>query len=114
MSDTLSDFIPIALFVVLLALRWWLGTLIGNAAQRRGRSPVGWLIGSLIVGPLTVWLVYLIFVHWRAPKLLPQLRDDAPLESEETAPTEQPGKPINADLRHYRLLGGGVLLERCY
>jgi hypothetical protein len=65
LSDTLTDLILIAIFVGFAVLRWWLGYVIGNAAVRRGCGYMGWIISSLIFGPLVVWIVYLIFVHWR-------------------------------------------------
>jgi hypothetical protein len=88
MGDTLSDFLPIVLFVGLIALRWWLGHLIGTAAMRRGRGFMGWVVCSLIFGPLIVWIVYLIFVHSRPPVLLPQLRDADPIEPTDESSTQ--------------------------
>jgi hypothetical protein len=88
LSDTLSDFLPIVLFVGLIALRWWLGHLIGTAAMRRGRGFMGWVVCSLIFGPLIVWIVYLIFVHSRPPVLLPQLRDADPIDPPDESSTQ--------------------------
>jgi hypothetical protein len=60
-----STAVFILIFGALIGLRLWLGTVIGNAALRRGCGYMGWIICSLVVGPLFVWFVYLIFVHWR-------------------------------------------------
>lgn len=65
MSDNLSMFSGIAIFVVCYALFWWFGILIGNAALRRGSGYMEWVVASLIVGPLIVWIVYMLFVHWK-------------------------------------------------
>jgi hypothetical protein len=67
----MQDSVAPTLFAILgigavILLRWWLGSLIGRAAQRRLCGYLGWVIASLIFGPLLVWIVYLIFVHWRA------------------------------------------------
>jgi hypothetical protein len=54
--------------VVILAfvsLRIFFGNLIGSAANRRNCGYAGWSISSLLIGPLIVWIVYLLFVHWR-------------------------------------------------
>jgi hypothetical protein len=89
LSDALSDFIPILLFIGLIALRWWLGKLIGEAALRRGSGYMGWIICSLIFGPLIVWIVYLIFVHWKPTNF------GIPYESEED--TVQSVPPTTTD-----------------
>ncbi len=89
MNDTLSDILPLVLFVGFMAVRWWLGHLIGKAAMRRGRGFIGWVVCSLIFGPLIVWIVYLIFVHSRPPVLLPAFRADANVvQDEEEAPSQ--------------------------
>jgi hypothetical protein len=54
-----------AIIIAFVLLRWWLGSLIGRAAERRGCGYLGWSMCSLFIGPLVVWIVYLIFVHWR-------------------------------------------------
>jgi hypothetical protein len=81
-----GDVFAIVLFLLLIGVRYLLGVLIGKAAQRRGRGYAGWVVCSLIFGPLIVWIAYLIFVHSRPPVLLPALRQDTypvPAEAEE-------------------------------
>jgi hypothetical protein len=51
--------------IAFFAVRYGFGYLIGNAAERRDCGNTGWRICSLLFGPLLVWIVYLIFVHWR-------------------------------------------------
>lgn len=53
-----------AFIIAFVLLRWWLGCVIGRAAEKRRCGRTGWVIFSLL-GPLIVWMVYLIFVHWR-------------------------------------------------
>ena len=65
MDDLWTDLLFLAVFAAFVGLRWWLGHVIGNAAMRRGCGFMGWVISALIFGPLVVWIVYLIFVHWR-------------------------------------------------
>ena len=85
MSDTLTDFILFVLIAGFVALRWWLGYVIGNAAVRRGCGYMGWIISSLIFGPLIVWIVYLIFVHWRPKDFgLPYQPDPETTDIQET------------------------------
>jgi hypothetical protein len=62
------DVVEILLVVLIIAfvlLRWWLGCVIGGAAAKRNCGRTGWVICSLLFGPLLVWIVYLILVHWR-------------------------------------------------
>jgi len=88
LNDTLSTVLPLVLLLSIVAVRWWLGHLIGKAAMRRGRGFIGWVVCSVIFGPLIVWIVYLIFVHSRPPVLLPQLRDADPIEPPEESSTQ--------------------------
>ncbi len=57
--------IPVAMIIGMLALRVFFGHYIGRAAQRRNCGYIGWTVVSLFIGPLIVWIVYLIFVHWK-------------------------------------------------
>jgi hypothetical protein len=63
----------------LIIVRWWLGSIIGKAAERLGCGYLGWLICSVLFGPLIVWIVYLIFVHWR-PRPDEKVPDEKPME----------------------------------
>lgn len=101
MNDSLSDLLPLVLFIAFVAVRWWLGRLIGMAAARRGRGFLGWVVCSLIFGPLIVWIVYLIFVHSRPPVLLPALRADTcpvPDEAEEQPDGNQTNVTLDQSL----------------
>ena len=60
------DYVVMTVLIVsFVLLRWWLGSLIGKAAQCRGYSYQGWSISSFLIGPSIVWIVYMLFVHWR-------------------------------------------------
>ena len=57
------------LIIAFVAIRLGFGYLIGKAAERRGGDLARWTVCSLLYGPLLVWIVYLIFVHWRPKRL---------------------------------------------
>lgn len=91
-----NDIVPVIIFVAVLVLvgwgRWRLGSVIGKAAIRRGRSNdhSGWAICSLLIGPLPVWLFCLIFIHWR-PAPAPMIHyDDALLTMEQQQHAQPP------------------------
>ncbi len=60
-----GDILAIVLFLLLVGVRYYVGVLIGKAAQRRGSGYAGWVICSLLLGVLVTWAVYMVFVHWR-------------------------------------------------
>ena len=64
-EDVGAALVMMAGFALLIAFRLFFGTIIATAAMRRNCGYNGWRISSLIFGPLYVWIVYLIFVHWR-------------------------------------------------
>ena len=75
--------------VALIIGRLWLPFIIGKAAERRGSGLVGWVIAAFIFGPLIVWIVYLLFVHWR-----PIVSNAEPLavsQDDSTAPITETG-----------------------
>jgi len=82
-SDNLSIFVGIFAFVGVYALCWWLGTLIGKAALLRGCGYGEWVVASLIVGPLIVWIVYLLFVHWKPINFGTPYQEDSESSPEE-------------------------------
>lgn len=65
MQDLLTDLTFLGIFAAFMGLRWWLGHVIAKSAMRRGCGFIWWVYASLLVGPMVVWIVYLIFVHWR-------------------------------------------------
>ena len=88
----------VVIILVFVGLRVFLGYLIAGAAVRRGCGYLGWLISSLLFGPLIVWIIYLIFVHWRPTNFgIPYQEGEDTLEPEDVnlptvsqAPTDQP------------------------
>lgn len=82
--------LAVVLSLLLIGIRYLLGVLIGKAARRRGSGYAGWVVCSLIFGPLIVWIAYLIFVQWRYPALLPALGPDTDPVSVEAE--EPPGE----------------------
>lgn len=61
----METFVVIVAILIFVGLRVFFGQLIARAALRRGCGYTGWSIAALLIGPLIVWIIYLIFVHWR-------------------------------------------------
>ena len=49
------------LLLFLLFLRIYLPYLIAKAAERRGRSKWRWFIAGLVIGPLWLFVAYIVF-----------------------------------------------------
>jgi hypothetical protein len=64
-DDLISYLIIFVGGAAFLALRVWLGFIIAKAAQRRVAGFGGWIVASLLVGPLITCVVYLVCVHGR-------------------------------------------------
>ena len=68
----------LALFMLFMVavVRLTIGDFIGEAAERRKSGYGWWVATSLVFGPLLVWIVYLLFVHWRP--IVPKIGDSSP------------------------------------
>jgi hypothetical protein len=67
----MDDLFLAVIIAAFVGLRVFFGYLIGSAANRRNYGNTGWMISSLIIGPLIVWIIYLLFVSWRPIVLAP-------------------------------------------